>query len=66
MILSGCDPSAITGNGDAVVSSPETLGAPLEPTELFLASDSLLIGHGDMDMSTQEDTVGQDPPSGGS
>lgn len=66
LILTGCDPSSVTGSGEATMSNSELLGSPLVPNELSSSTDSLLIDFGDVDMSTQEDTVDQDPPSGGS
>jgi len=64
--MTGCDPSAVTGIDDAKAFGTEVLDSPLTPNELLISTDSLKIGYGDLDMSTQEDTVDQDPPSGGS
>ena len=64
--MTGCDAAAVTGATQDEKSNPEHFSISLQNSKHSASIDSLLIDLGGFDMSSEEDTLGQDPPGGGS
>ena len=64
--MTGCDAAAVTGAAQDEKSDQEHFGISVQKSMHSTSIDSLLIDFGGFDMSSDEDTLGQDPPGGGS